>query len=383
LKGKGKTVTKKVLLGTLLFGLIGILVVGAAIRTIDKTGNVAEAQGNGHGAGRGADIAGTTNGASTTGGDCDGEANTNVARGNGQGQANASGDQGGGGQGQASASGGQGGGRGVAAGSAAGTAADAVVPEDWTTVEGTVTEAPAAGVDMVVKTDAGDELVIGTGPGYLEAQGFQLEAGELVRVQGFWEDGEFKAGEITRLRDGNTVMLRDAYGRPLWAGAGQRRAASEGTIGQSGNGQGQGANTQGQGANGQGQGASPQGQAPATQGGFAGEGNTTAPGDGTGTGQAQVDGWVTLEGFAATATADEVTFQADSGEQVLVEGRALRFIQEQGFSIQANDRLRLTGFYENGVFEVGGIENLTSKLSVSIREESGRPLWAGGGRGGQ
>jgi hypothetical protein len=332
--------------------LIAILVVGAAIRTIDKTGNIAEAQGNGHGAGRGADVA------STTGGDCDNEAVANAARGNGQGQANASGSQSGGGQGQANASGGQGGGRGAAAGSASVPAADAVVPEDWTTVEGTVTQAPAAGVDMVVETATGDELVIGTGPGYLDEQGFQLEAGELVRVQGFWEDGEFKAGEITRLRDGNTVMIRDQYGRPLWSGAGQRRVAAEGTAGA-------GANALG-------------------QGGFAGEGNATAPGDGTGTGRAQVDAWVTLEGFAATATADEMTFQADSGEQVLIEGRALRFIQEQGFAIQAGNRLRLTGFYEGGDFEVGAIDNLTSGLSVSIREEGGRPLWAGGGRrGGQ
>jgi hypothetical protein len=324
---------------------------------------VAEAQGNGYGAGRGAGVA------STTSGDCDGEANASIARGNGQGQANTSG--------------GQGGGRGVTAGSAAAPAADAVVPEAWTAVEGTVTQAPAAGVDMVVQTDTGDEVVVGTGPGYLDEQGFQLEAGELVRVQGFWEDGEFKAGAITRLRDGNTVMLRDQYGRPLWAGAGQRRTASQGTAGQGANALGQSGNGQGQGATGQGQGASALGQASEAQGGFAGEGNTTAPGDGTGTGQAQVDTWVTLEGFASTATADVVTFQADGGEQVLIEGRALRFIQEQGFAVQAGDRLRLTGFYEGGEFEVGAIDNLTTGLSVPIREESGRPLWAGGGRRGQ
>ncbi|MGD9375857.1 MAG: hypothetical protein PVJ23_08750, partial [Anaerolineae bacterium] len=40
---------KKVLLGTLLVGLIGILVAGAIIRTVDKTDNVAEARGEGNG----------------------------------------------------------------------------------------------------------------------------------------------------------------------------------------------------------------------------------------------------------------------------------------------------------------------------------------------
>jgi hypothetical protein len=40
---------KKVILSSLLVGLIGVLVAGAIIRTVDKTGNVAEAQGRGHG----------------------------------------------------------------------------------------------------------------------------------------------------------------------------------------------------------------------------------------------------------------------------------------------------------------------------------------------
>ena len=40
---------KKIVLGTLLVGLIGFLVAGAIIRTVDKTENVAEAQGQGYG----------------------------------------------------------------------------------------------------------------------------------------------------------------------------------------------------------------------------------------------------------------------------------------------------------------------------------------------
>ena len=46
---------RKVILGTLLVGLIGILAVGAVIRTADRTGLVAEARGleEGQGYGRG------------------------------------------------------------------------------------------------------------------------------------------------------------------------------------------------------------------------------------------------------------------------------------------------------------------------------------------
>ena len=40
---------KKVVLGILLVGLIGILVAGGIVRSLDKTEQVAEARGNGRG----------------------------------------------------------------------------------------------------------------------------------------------------------------------------------------------------------------------------------------------------------------------------------------------------------------------------------------------
>ncbi|HSJ58373.1 MAG TPA: hypothetical protein VLC95_14415 [Anaerolineae bacterium] len=322
---------KKVILGTLLFGLIGILLAGAVIRTLDKTGNVAEAagNGNGHGSGRLAGEQGTATN------------NSAIAPGNVDGAGNSRG--GGGGYGRAS--------------EAAGVpAAQAITPEEWVTVEGTVVQEPAAGVDMIVETTEGEQVTVGTGPGYLETQGFALQAGEQVRVGGFWEDGEFKAGEITRLRDGATVQMRDTYGRPAWS-AGYGRGA--GSVSGSG-----------------------QAAAGGALGGYGGQGSTTAPGAGTGTGQAVVDEWGTLEGTAVAVGADGMTFQADGGESLLVDGRAWRFIQEQGFALAVGDRLRLTGFYENGELEVGTIDDLTTGLSLSIRDENGRPLWAGGGRRG-
>ena len=40
------------------------------------------------------------------------------------------------------------------------------------------------------------------------------------------------------------------------------------------------------------------------------------------------------------------------------------------------------GFYEVEEFEIGGFEDLTTQLLTMVREESGRPFWAGGsGRG--
>jgi hypothetical protein len=119
------------------------------------------------------------------------------------------------------------------------------------------------------------------------------------------------------------------------------------------------------------------------RGGYGGEGRTDAPGDGTGTGQAQVDVWVTLHGTVMTADADVLLVQTDGGEEVTVENRPWWFAQEQGFSAEAGDAVTMVGFYENDDFEAGQISNAATGQTVSLRDENGRPLWAGRGwRGG-
>lgn len=97
-------------------------------------------------------------------------------------------------------------------------------------VEGTVTIGTASGEDIVVQSTDGAQVLVGTGPQWLQSQGFVLEPGDAVRIGGYWEDGEFKAAQITRLSDGASIELRDADGRPAWSGSGQR-AQSEGEPG--------------------------------------------------------------------------------------------------------------------------------------------------------
>jgi len=183
---------RKVALGTLLAGLIGVLVAGAIIRTADKTENVAEARGLSQGRGAVGNAVGQT--------DLNSEVNTQS---NGRGRY------------------GQGGGQ-IERQYPEYEAA----PEAWSLYEGVVTQAPAAGVDLVIKTAGGEEIMVGTGPGYMEDQGFALQAGETVRVQGYWEEDELKAASVTRLRDGETITLRDNGGRPAWAGAGRNAQAN-------------------------------------------------------------------------------------------------------------------------------------------------------------
>jgi uncharacterized protein YdeI (BOF family) len=101
-----------------------------------------------------------------------------------------------------------------------------------------------------------------------------------------------------------------------------------------------------------------------------------------GIGQAEVDEWITLEGTVRALDDSTMSVTTVEGETVTVENRAWSFAQEEGFSVQPGDRVRLTGFYEDGDLEVGTIENLSNGTQVELRDESGRPLWAGRGRRG-
>lgn len=316
---------KKIVLAGLLVGLIGVLAIGAVIRTVDKTGNVAEARGLGNGRAAAGETTYTA-------------VNGQQSRSSGYGAA--------GGWGR------------VVEGGVSEPLSNVAPPEDWTVYEGTVLQVPEAGVDMIIETEDGEELVVGTGPGYLGTQGFSLVENEQVRVRGFWEDGEFKAGELTRLSDGQTVMMRDQYGRPAWSG-GYGRGIVAATL--------------------------DEGQEPGIgldrgQGGISGQSQSNAPGDRTGTGQAQVDEWLTLEGTVRVATVTEMIVQTTGVQEILIDGRAWRFAQELVFMASEGDRVSLTGFYENGSFEVGEIENVTTGQTAALRDESGRPLWAGRGR---
>ncbi len=90
---------------------------------------------------------------------------------------------------------------------------------DWQTVKGIVVETD----ELVIQLDSGEKLQIGLGPShYRESQGFELSAGERVQVDGYPEDGEFKAAKVVKLDSGESIVLRDPSGRPMWAGQGRR-----------------------------------------------------------------------------------------------------------------------------------------------------------------
>jgi len=89
----------------------------------------------------------------------------------------------------------------------------------WETVIGEIIELDS---EMLVRTDDGNEILVGLGQSwYRDEAGFALTVGDDVSVDGFYEDGEFKAGVVENLTTGESLTLRDATGRPMWAGRGQ------------------------------------------------------------------------------------------------------------------------------------------------------------------
>jgi hypothetical protein len=83
---------------------------------------------------------------------------------------------------------------------------------------------------LVQQTEAGEVVEASLGQsGYWEAQGLSLVAGDEVVLDGYYEDDTtLAASSVTLVATGQTVVLRDESGRPMWAGG--RRNGGAGTA---------------------------------------------------------------------------------------------------------------------------------------------------------
>jgi hypothetical protein len=110
--------------------------------------------------------------------------------------------------------------------------------------------------------------------------------------------------------------------------------------------------------------------------------NDSAAGNGEGIGLADVETWEDPIAVTVDSVASDLWIVSnDEGFELEIEGRTLSFMLDYGFQAQVGDELVLTGFYEDGQFEIGNIFNNRTQQTLAIRETSGRPLWAGGGQG--
>jgi hypothetical protein len=87
--------------------------------------------------------------------------------------------------------------------------------------------------------------------------------------------------------------------------------------------------------------------------------------------------WETVAGAVLSIDDTQMTVQTGGGEIVIAD-RPWAYALEAGFAAQVGDQVAVRGFYEGETFEAGQLTN--GDLTVAIREDTGRPLWAGGGR---
>jgi hypothetical protein len=101
-----------------------------------------------------------------------------------------------------------------------------------------------------------------------------------------------------------------------------------------------------------------------------------------GEGSAYVDEWLEVVGTVVSMNGEELVLQLQDGQEMVVECKSWTYALELGFTTEIGHELKLYGFYEGEELEIGGFEDLTTQLLTMVREESGRPFWAGGsGRG--
>jgi hypothetical protein len=90
--------------------------------------------------------------------------------------------------------------------------------------------------------------------------------------------------------------------------------------------------------------------------------------------------WISYSASVVEVNQETLTLEQVDGAQLVIEGRAWRYAQESGFTAAPGHEVHVKGFYEEGEFKLGTMEDLTTRASVEVRDESGRPLWSGRGR---
>jgi RNase P/RNase MRP subunit p29 len=312
---------KKVILGTLFAGLVTILVVGAVNRTVAKSADRNTDQQNVSGPrwaqaqGGNQLISDQPRGGNGGGGQGrQAEANSSNAQ-----QSQASGQRRGG---QVQDADSRGGGQGRQ-----GQNAETQAP--WQTIQGTVVGVDEAG--MTLQTADGEIEIADRAWRFAQESGFGARVGDRVQLRAYFDGDILEVGDISNLSTQQQVQVREESGRPLWAG-GSRGGQGQGT---SGNGQASGPIA-----------------------------------------ETEDHDWQTIEGAVISVDQQQMTVRTAEGD-IQIADRPWDFAQSAGFTVQVGETVSMTGFYEDGTFEVGTLA--TGSQQVQVREESGRPLWAGGG----
>jgi hypothetical protein len=192
-----KKMLKKIVLGTIFIIFIGALIIGAVIRTIDKNEQTALDTGSGRGNRGNASLE-----------------EAGIAEGQGKGY----GRSGSGAEGNElpTSSRGRGGNGGEGSEPLSEESSDHV----WNAYSGVVMA--VSNDALTISINDGESIIIeGRAWSYAQEQGFAIRPGDLVQLEGFYEEDEFKVSWMENMTTDDSLILRDANGRPSWAGRGK------------------------------------------------------------------------------------------------------------------------------------------------------------------
>lgn len=89
--------------------------------------------------------------------------------------------------------------------------------------------------------------------------------------------------------------------------------------------------------------------------------------------------WVTIEGQVGAMVGGDFALLTAEGHEIECGTGPEWHWDENGYHVDVGDELRVTGCEHDNEFAVRQIENLTTGEVITLRDEQGRPGWAGRG----
>jgi hypothetical protein len=110
-----------------------------------------------------------------------------------------------------------------------------------------------------------------------------------------------------------------------------------------------------------------------------GKGSGTGSGNTSPAPQNSFQEWVSLEGIVSAYSPPEFILITNDNKTITAEIGNISYAENIGLTINDGDHVTVTGFYDaNDAFTVGQITLQSSGMTYMLRDELGRPNWAGG-----
>ena len=77
----------------------------------------------------------------------------------------------------------------------------------------------------------------------------------------------------------------------------------------------------------------------------------------------------------------DLVIEMSDGKKLTV-GTGPMYMASQGFILQAGEPVQVLGYWEDHEFKAAQLTCLTDSRTITLRDELGRPAWAGAGRRG-